>query len=80
MLEQDKLTSIDSANSHWVQGWMDALAKVRDKLVNLQTDSNDPETQKQITAVFNHVKDLEKSSFHHAPTLIADLKTSKPKA
>lgn len=71
---------MESSNAHWVQGWMDALAKVRDKLVNVQSDSHEPETQLQITAIFNHVKELEKSSFQNAPTLISDLKTLERKA
>lgn len=59
----------------WIQGWMEALSKVRDRLVDLQTGSADPETQKQITALFNSVKELEKASLSYAPTLSARLDT-----
>ena len=67
---EDNLLMSDS-HTNWHEGWLNGLKYVRDYLNDIREKTNSPEAQKAIDDTFARVKELEKSAFHFAPTLVS---------
>lgn len=69
--ENTENLSMNDAQEKWHEGWLNALKYVRDHLNTAREQTNSPDAQKVIDDTFTRVKELEKSAFHFAPTLIS---------
>lgn len=66
--------SVESPQHYFISGWMEMSSHIKQHITELREKTNERDTIAKLDELYEFCKSLEKSSFHHMPTVIAHKK------